>query len=102
MSKIDGVDFILIGELKSPQPSDSWGVDNPENLHIWITVTIKLWNSFVDEFLCGELKDIFLRGHHCKVVLKTKENKFLCVGFKATVNNETIPNLVKDVIALWV
>ncbi|HON08048.1 MAG TPA: response regulator [Verrucomicrobiota bacterium] len=102
MSKIDGVDFILIGELNSPQPLDSWGVDTPENLHKWITDTIKLWNSFGDEFLCGELKDIFLRGHHCKVVLKTKENKFLCVGFKATVNNETIPNLVKDVIALWV
>ncbi len=102
MSKIEGVDFILIGKLNSHQSSDSWGVDDQERLHKWTTNTIKLWNAFGDNFLCGELKDIALRGNHCKVILKTKEEGYLCAGFKPNIDNEKIPNLMKNVIALWI
>jgi hypothetical protein len=58
--------------------------------------------AFGDNCLCGELKDIALRGNHCKVILKTKEEGYLCAGFKPNIDNEKIPNLMKNVIALWI
>ncbi|MGC8830539.1 MAG: response regulator [Verrucomicrobiia bacterium] len=101
ISKTEGVEFVFESDETATQPQDFYGLDDPAAFHNWAVNTIKFWKDFGQNLAIGDLKEIIASGRQCKVVLRTKENKILCVGLSPTVTNEILPDLMKKIYSLW-
>lgn len=101
ISKIGGVEFAISGSEDDAQPQDSWGIEDPNRFHNWAANTIKIWKTLGENYALGDLKEIVCSGHQGRTVLKTKENKYLCVGFTGSTSNQTLQDLMRKINAIW-
>ncbi|MGC8744602.1 MAG: response regulator [Verrucomicrobiia bacterium] len=101
IAKVEGVEFVFAGDDASSQPQDHYGLDDPAAFHNWAVNTIKFWKTLGQNYALGDLKEVLGSGRQCRVVLRTNENRILCVGFSHTVKCEEVPELMKKIYPLW-
>jgi len=93
------VEFAL--SLDAEKKVESWGVENPEALGLWVGETEKSLRALGEKLAVGELILFTGRGIQNHVALSLGDKQQLCVGFGRSLDNEEVGDTMKQIQSKW-
>ena len=101
LSRVDGVEFLLVLPMNESQPTDSWGLENAEPTSQWVRQTIKRLRGLGEKLQAGEMTQFegFSLQRHIAVAARGETE--LCVGFKRTLSAEQVRETMKAILIKW-
>jgi CheY-like chemotaxis protein len=100
LTKFEGVEFVMTIKEDSNQ-ADSWGVENPERLAVWMRDTLQRLHELGDNLQTGQLKHFEGMTQQARVVVLPRGNAALCAGFSRSLTAEQARETAKKMLALW-
>ncbi|MDB6122138.1 MAG: Response regulator receiver protein [Pedosphaera sp.] len=102
LSRLNGVEFILVCKPGEKQSFESRGLENPEHMAKWSRETLQHFHSLVDKLRVGPLQQIEGLGPQRNVSLAPNQDMEICVGWKQSLSAQQVRESMKTVLALWV
>ncbi|MBI3416120.1 MAG: response regulator [Verrucomicrobia bacterium] len=99
ISKIEGVEFVLLSRGDNPQKIDSWSAQNPEPLGAWASATLQSFQELGESLQAGQLRHLEGIGLHQNVGLAALAERCFCVGFRRDIGAEQIRETMKEIVA---
>ena len=101
ISRVDGVEFVLLLNGKESQPA-SRGLENPTNVATWAKETLQSFQSVGERLQAGPVQHLHCFGIQRNVALSAQGEKQLCVGWQHSLSRDQIREGMKRIEASWV
>jgi CheY-like chemotaxis protein len=102
LSRLHGVEFVMVLKAGEENKFDVRGLENPEQLAKWSRESLKKFRSLVDKLGIGPLQQMECMGPQRHVSLAPNNEVDLCVGWRHDLSAQQVRESTKTVIALWV
>lgn len=100
LSKFEGVEFIMTIREDSGQ-ADSWGVENPERLAVWLRDTVQRLRELGDDFHTGQINRFEGLTTQARLLVIPRGPVALCAGFNRSIPADQARETAEKMIALW-
>jgi CheY-like chemotaxis protein len=100
LTKFEGVEFVMTMNEDSGKP-DSWGVENPERLAVWMRDTLQQLRDLGDNLHTGQLRHFEGMTQQARVVVLPCGNAALCAGFSRSLTAEQARETARKMLDLW-
>ncbi len=101
LSRIDGVEFVMIIPAKEDSACESWGLENAAPLATWARKTQKRLCELGEKLHAGDLKQIEGFGLQRHVGIASRGDTQLCVGFKRSLSADQLHETLKNISTKW-
>jgi CheY-like chemotaxis protein len=102
LTRSPDVQFVLAVANDPPGAVDSWGVESPDALAAWSLKSMHGFDALGDRLQAGRLQQVSGLGAPSHVVMGGAERGLLTVGFRAALNEDTLRENMKNLLAKWV
>ena len=102
LSRLHGVEFVLVLKPGDENKFEVRGLENPEHLAKWSRESLQKFRSLVDKLGIGPLQQMECMGPQRHVSLAPNNDVDLCVGWRHDLSAQQVRESTKTVIALWV
>jgi DNA-binding response OmpR family regulator len=102
LSRLNGVEFVLVCKSGAEKDFESRGLENPEHMAKWSRETLQHFHTLVDKLGIGPLQQIEGLGPQRNISLAPNQEVEICVGWKQNVSAQQVRESMKTVLALWV
>ena len=98
ISKMEGVEFVLLSQIEDPRKIESWSVQNPEPLDAWARSTLQSFQELGESLQAGQLRHLEGMGLHQNVGLAFQANRNFCIGFRRDISAEQIRTTMTEIV----
>jgi CheY-like chemotaxis protein len=100
LTKFEGVEFVMTIKEDTGE-EDSWGVENPERLGVWMRDTIRRLRELGDNLHTGQLNHFEGLTQQARIVVLPHGNAALCAGFNRSITVEQARETTRKMLDLW-
>jgi CheY-like chemotaxis protein len=101
LARVEGVEFVLAIPGGQTGRHEARGLDNPEPIARLAQQCLERFTALGDRLQAGPLEQIEGLGPHRHVALARHADTQFCVGWKPTMTQEQIREMMKKVLTLW-
>lgn len=101
LAQMPGLEFILAQDSQGNNPSDFWGLENPEPTSRWANDTLTDLYSLGDRLQLGQFQYAIGTTLQRKIAIATSANTNLCVGLAGTLPADHAKDIVKSILSKW-
>lgn len=101
LSQFEGVEFVLALSPGEEAPAVARGLENPRAMAVWARQALEHFQAVGDLLRAGPLQTIEGLGIQRNVSLSTQDTTQFCIGWKHSVEVQTIREMTKKILALW-
>ena len=101
LSQVEGVEFVLAMKPGDKGHPVARGLENPEHVATWARQGLERFRVLGDRWHAGPLEQIECLGPQRHVALTAQAETEFCVGWKYTLTQGQIREMMKKVLALW-
>jgi CheY-like chemotaxis protein len=101
LSRLPGVEFVLILKPGTEPAYEARGLENPEPVAEWSQKTIEQFRALGEHLQAGPLQQVDGFGPHSNVALAPKDDVNFCVGWEHSMSAAQLQESMKKVLALW-
>jgi CheY-like chemotaxis protein len=101
VSKLEGVEFVLVMKGGEGGQQESRGLENPDRAAAWSRQSLERFRLLGDRLRAGPLEEIEGLGPQRHVALAPQGEAEFCVGCKLSMTTGEIRETMKKVLALW-
>lgn len=102
IAKSENVMFVMEGDCEKGQILNTAGIGIFDAVHNWTVNVLKMWDSFGSSYPLGNLEQIQATEPHYHLIVEEHGNKYLCVGFKPETKKDSLQELMKNCVAIWI
>jgi CheY-like chemotaxis protein len=100
LTRFEGVEFVMTIKEDSGE-EESWGVENPERLSVWMRDTLKQLRELGDDLHTGHLNHFEGLTQQARIVIWPRGNAALCAGFTRSITAEQARETTQKMLDLW-
>jgi CheY-like chemotaxis protein len=100
LTQFHGVEFVMTIQQDSGL-AESWGVENPERLAVWVRDTLKKLHAMGDNLHTGQMNHFEGLTHQARIVVIPQKDTALCAGFSRSLTAEEARETAQKMLALW-
>ena len=101
LSQVEGVEFVLAMKAGEDTHQVARGLENPQRMAAWARQGLERFRALGDRWHAGPLEQIEALGPQRNVALAAQADTEFCVGWKPTMTQPQIKDMMKKVLALW-
>ncbi len=101
LSQFEGVEFVLALSPGEEAPAVARGLENPRAMAVWSRQALEHFQALGDSLRAGPLQAIEGLGIQRNVSLSTQDTTQFCIGWKHSVEVQTMREMTKKILALW-
>jgi DNA-binding NarL/FixJ family response regulator len=101
VSKIEGVEFVLVLPNDNSQSPQARGLENPERMAAWARHSLERFEDLGERLRAGGLEQVTALGPQRHVTLARQEKAAFCIGWRHSLDTAQLRELMKKVLALW-
>jgi CheY-like chemotaxis protein len=101
MSRLPGVEFVLISKTGEDNRFDARGLENPQPVADWARQTVEQLRSLGERLKAGPLQQMEALGARRNVAFVPREREELWVGWDHNLSVGQIQESMKKVLTLW-
>jgi CheY-like chemotaxis protein len=101
LARVEGVEFVLAIPPGQNDRHEARGLENPEPIARWAKQRLERLSALGDRLQAGPLEQIEGLGPRRHVALARQGETQFCVGWKPTMSQEQVREMMKKVLTLW-